>query len=93
MISGRLSQFVRNFGTSAIRRSGGHDHGGIPGGVRIILIRICSDYKSLTPSWETMHFLNSCSLYDLRTNCKTSALSRLSDRLCCSLSNVRGTSV
>jgi cytochrome c oxidase subunit 7c len=29
---GRISQFARNFVTSAIRRSGGHDHGGIPGG-------------------------------------------------------------
>jgi cytochrome c oxidase subunit 7c len=31
-MSGRISQFARNFVTSAIRRSGGHDHGGIHGG-------------------------------------------------------------
>jgi cytochrome c oxidase subunit 7c len=31
-MSGRISQFARNFVTSAIRRSGGYDHGGIPGG-------------------------------------------------------------
>jgi hypothetical protein len=46
-MSGRISQFARNFVTSAIRRSGGHDHGGIPGGVRIILITICNDGKPL----------------------------------------------
>ncbi|PNF34381.1 Cytochrome c oxidase subunit 7C, mitochondrial [Cryptotermes secundus] len=32
MLSGRISQIARNFVTSAARRSGGHDHGGIPGG-------------------------------------------------------------
>ena len=33
-MSGRISQFARNFVTSAVKRSGGHDHGGIPGGNR-----------------------------------------------------------
>jgi len=42
-MSGRISQLARNFVTSAVRRSGGHDHGGIPGGVRIILISTCID--------------------------------------------------
>jgi hypothetical protein len=46
-MSGRISQFARNFVTSAIRRSGEHDHGGIPGGVRIILICSCNDGKPL----------------------------------------------
>jgi hypothetical protein len=38
MLFGRISQIGRNFVTSAARRSGGHDHGGIPGGVRIAVI-------------------------------------------------------
>ena len=73
-MSGRVSQFARNFVTSAIRRSGGHDHGGIPGGVRIILISICNDGKPLKQTWETTQPLNSCSLYDVRMNRKTSTL-------------------
>jgi len=46
-MSGRIPQFARNFVTSTIRRSGEHDHGGIPGGVRIILISACNDGKPL----------------------------------------------
>jgi hypothetical protein len=52
MVFGRISQIGRNFVTSAARRSGGHDHGGIPGGVSITMISISCNNKLLKPKWR-----------------------------------------
>jgi hypothetical protein len=49
MLFGRISHIGRNFVTSAARRSGGHDHGGIPGGVRIFVISIFCNNTLLNP--------------------------------------------
>jgi hypothetical protein len=49
MLLGRISQIARNFVTSAAKRSGGHDHGGIPGGVRVSVTNISLNNKLLEP--------------------------------------------
>jgi hypothetical protein len=54
MLSGRISQIARKFVTSAARRSGGHDHGGIAGGVRITVINISLKNKLLFPKWRIL---------------------------------------
>jgi hypothetical protein len=62
MVFGRITQIARNFVTSAAKRSGGHDHGGIAGGVRIAVINLSLNNKLLEPKWRIVQFPNSCRL-------------------------------